>query len=329
MTGWFAALDRAALDRAALDRCPGYAAIGVDVGGTKTAFGLLDGRSLTLVDRRAIATSRDLGGEVVLRDIAAQAGELADQARHDNRELTGIGVAVPEIVTRDGRISSGAVIPRWDELPVAATLATIAPVHVEADVRAAAFAEATLGAGRSFGYFVFVTVGTGISYCAVVGGRPFAGHRGGALNLGTSALADGVPTLEDTASGAALARRYTELAGRASGASRAEDVLAAARRGDQAAAEVVAHGAKALGIGIALLINLLDPEAVVLGGGLGSADTPYTDEARRWAMRYVHRFAAETPVLRGALGADAGVIGAGLAGLLAQQRSETTTLRRK
>jgi glucokinase len=301
----------AALEPAALNRLPGHAAIGVDVGGTKTAFGLLDAATLTLLGRRVIPTGLDRGGEALLADIAGLTGELAAETDH---LITGVGVVVPEIVSRSGRITSSAVIPGWDKLPVADTLAVTAPVIVESDVRAAAFAEATLGAGRDFGYFVFLTVGTGISYCAVDGGRPFAGSRGGALNVGTSTLADGVPTLQQTASGSALVRRYTERGGTATGA---QDVLAAADGGDRAAAAVIAEGAKALGIGIALLINLLDPEAVVLGGGLGSADTRYTDEARNWAMHYVHRFAAQTPVVRGELGPDAGVIGAGLAGLLA------------
>jgi predicted NBD/HSP70 family sugar kinase len=318
MTDLFAALDPAALGPAGSVRRPGHAAIGVDVGGTKTAFGLLDAESLTLLERRVIPTQR----EALLEDVAAQVAELGNT----DYFITGVGVVVPEIVTRSGRISSSAVIPRWNELPVAETLSATAPVIIESDVRAAAFAEATLGAGRGFGYFVFLTVGTGISYCAVAGGRPFAGSRGGALNVGTSTLADGAPTLEELASGSALVRRYAERCGPGARiAAGAQDVLAAARGGDQAAAEVVAEGAKALGIGIALLINLLDPEAVVVGGGLGSADTPYIGQARDWAMRYVHRFAAGTPVVRGELGSDAGVIGAGLAGLL----TETTNFRRK
>ena len=76
----------------------------------------------------------------------------------------------------------------------------------------------------------------------------------------------------------------------------------------------------ALGIGIALLVNLLDPEAVITGGGLGSADTEYWAAAERWARYYAHTHAADTVLTRGQLGPDAGVIGAGLVGLLAQHR---------
>jgi glucokinase len=196
-------------------------------------------------------------------------------------------------------------------------------------VRAAAFAEASLGAGRDYGFHLFLTIGTGISYCAVGAGRPFAGAHGGALNVGTSVLtlpadppcpdgpADREVVLERIASGSALVERY---AARGGTAQRAEDVLAAARAGDQAAREVLNTGAEALGIGIALLVNLLDPEAVITGGGLGSADTEYWTAAERWTRHYAHSHAAGIVLKRGQLGPDAGVIGAGMAGLLAPHR---------
>ena len=303
-----------------LDRSDGAAAIGVDVGGTKTALGLIDAVSLTLLATDVIPTGRERGGEAVLRDVSEHAAALAQTATRLGRRTVGVGVAVPEIVSLAGQIISAAVIPRWNELPVATALGAIAPAVVEADVRAAAFAEASLGAGRDYGFHLFLTIGTGISYCAVGAGRPFAGAHGGALNVGTSVLtlpADREVVLERIASGSALVERY---AARGGTAQRAEDVLAAARAGDQAAREVLDTGAEALGIGIALLVNLLDPEAVITGGGLGSADTEYWTAAERWTRHYAHSHAAGIVLKRGQLGPDAGVIGAGLAGLLAPHR---------
>jgi glucokinase len=321
-----------------LDRDHGAAAIGVDVGGTKTALGLIDAGSLTLLATEVIATGRERGGEAVLADVARHAATLAGAAARQDRRVVGVGVAVPEIVNLAGQITSSAVIPRWNELPVAATLGTIAPTVIEADVRAAAFAEAALGAGRGYPWHVFLTVGTGISYCAVGDGRPLAGAHGGALNVGTSVLdlAGGHPApdhaadgqaggeydrdghvLERVASGSALVQRFNQRGGSARGA---QDVLAAARLGDQAARDVVDTGARALGIGIALLVNLLDPQAVIVGGGLGSADTEYWVAAQRWGRHYAHSFAAGTVLARSELGPDAGVIGAGLVGLLARRR---------
>jgi glucokinase len=299
------------------DERQGEAGIGVDVGGTKTALGLIDAASLTLLAKRVIPTGRVRGGEAVLSDIEEHVAALAGHGAGLGYRTVGIGVVVPENVNLAGQITSSAVIPRWNELPVASALDAIAPTAIEADVRAAAFAEASLGAGRDYGYHVFLTVGTGISYCAVSGGRPFAGAHGGALHLGTSVLAlspDGEEiVLERLASGSALVRRYVARGGTAS---RAEEVLAAASTGSAVALEVLATGAQTLGAGIALLINMLDPEAVVIGGGLGSADTEYGAAAQRWASHYVHAHAASTPIVRGQLGADAGVIGAGLIGLL-------------
>jgi glucokinase len=297
----------------------GDAAIGVDVGGTKTALGLIDAGSLTLLDRQVIPTGRDRGGEAVLRDIRERAGALAERAARLGRRVAGLGLAVPENVDLAGQITSSAVIPGWNELPVPAALGVIAPVAVEADVRAAAFAEARLGAGRDYGYHLFLTVGTGISYCAVTGGRPFPGAHGGAMHVGTSVLPGTQQSLEDIASGGALVRRY---AARGGTAQRTEDVLAAARAGDQAAGEVLSTGARALGAGIALLLNMLDPEAVITGGGLGSADTEYGTQARRWARHYAHAHAGHTPLIRGQLGPDAGVIGAALAGLAARGNNQ-------
>jgi glucokinase len=118
--------------------------------------------------------------------------------------------------------------------------------------------------------------------------------------------------LEDLASGRALTERYAARGGVATGV---PDLLAAAEAGDQAAGAVLREGARALGLGLALLVNVLDPEAVVVGGGLGSADTPYWTAAEGYARRYLHGFAEGIELARGQLGPDAGVIGAGLIGL--------------
>ena len=177
------------LSLTAIDRRAGDAAIGIDVGGTKVALGLLDAAELSLLESVVIPTGRDRGGKAVLADIRASAAELAERAAARGRRVSGIGLVVPEIVSLAGDIVSGVVIPQWNELPVAGVLSEIAPVRVEADVRAAAFAETVLGAGQGYDYLVFVTVGTGISYTAVYQGRPIAGSRGGALNIGTTVLA--------------------------------------------------------------------------------------------------------------------------------------------
>lgn len=309
------------LSASSLDRRAGVAAIGVDVGGSKLAFGLLDASSLMLLVASELPTQRERGGQAVLSDVEAEAAALTRRAAELGRRVVGVGIGVPEIVDLTGRITTSGVIPDWDRLPVSAALGNVAPVRVEADVRAAAFAEAVLGAGRDFRHYLFLTVGTGISYSAVWDGRPIAGARGGALNIGTSILGDRILAsddqplvLEQVASGSALVERYVARGGKAEGA---EDVLAALQRGDERAHAVVHDGARALGIGVALLVNLLDPEAIVVGGGLGSADTVYWPLAEEWGRRYMYSDVGRSiPIRRAQLGPDAGVIGAGLVGLV-------------
>jgi glucokinase len=274
------------------------AAIGVDVGGTKIAAGLVgsDGR---LIARACVPTRAARPGREVLRDAVALAEEIAADAGG----VTAVGIAVPEIVDADGRIASGAVID-WNGAPVADSFTHLGPAVVVADVRAAALAEARHGAGRGFGVFAYVTVGTGISHTLVQDGRPYAGARGAALLLGSGRL--GGVVLEDVASGPAIA-----AAAKAAGA---EEVLAAADAGDPAAARIVAAAARALGAGIATLVNLLDPEAVVVGGGLGTAGGRWWDELVDATRREIWLPAARgLPLVRAGLGPDAGVVGAALA----------------
>jgi glucokinase len=207
-------------------------------------------------------------------------------------------------------------------VPVQERFRRLGPAVVEADVRAHALAEARYGAGRPFRLFAFITVGTGISCCLVQEGKPYAGARGNALILASSPLtttctACGVtlrPILEEFASGPALAARW--------GAARAEDVLAAAAEGDREATQVVESAGAALGVGVGWLINVLDPEAVIVGGGLGLAGGLYWDSFV--AAAHEHIWADDSrdlPILMAALGPDAGLIGAAAA--VVQHGSET------
>src|SRR6185295_1771091 len=90
------------------------------------------------------------------------------------RPVIRIGVGVPQLVDNDGRICSAYNFD-WTDLPVRERLSTLAPTTIESDVRAAARAEARFGAGKGRGIFAYVTIGTGVSYCLVIDGRPHAG----------------------------------------------------------------------------------------------------------------------------------------------------------
>jgi glucokinase len=190
---------------------------------------------------------------------------------------------------------------------------------VEADVRAAALAEALFGAGRASRCFLYVTVGTGISSSLVVDGKPFTGAHGAAGTMASGPLSFTCPgcgrqdrrSLEEIASGPALVARYNALGG---AAERGEDLLAAEKRGEAAASEVLRSGGQAMGMGIGWLVNVLDPERVVVGGGLGLGGGTYWDAFVASARLHIWSDDQRgVPILPAATGPDAGVIGAAAA----------------
>jgi glucokinase len=268
---------------AAADRDARAAAIGIDVGGTKIAAAVVDTSTGMLLDRRRIPTLPQRGGPAVLADCAALAAELAGGRLP-------VGIALCELVDLEGRPASGDTVD-WRGLDVAGEIGAPA-VFVESDVRAAALAEARLGAAVGVTPFLHVVVGTGASACLVIEGRPYVGARGEALVLGA-------PPVEGVASGPALAR-----AGRLE---RAEDVLA-----DPSHVAVVDDAAAELGSVLAVLANALDPALVVLGGGLGTAPAFRARVERALQERVAYPRMPPLEVVGSSLGTDGGVVGAAL-----------------
>jgi glucokinase len=308
--------------------------IGIDVGGTKIAAAAVDPIDGSLAHRREIPTRAERDASQVLEDIARLAELVAADVQSNGGDVESIGIGVPEIVDAQGHIRSAYLLD-WTAFPLAERLVgampaspggpaghgivEISPVVFTSDVRAAALAEATFGVGGPYRLFVYVSVGTGISSTLVQDGVPLAGARGGAVVLSTAPVS--VPcrdcgewsefVLEDYASGAALARRYASSTG--TDVATAEAVIAAANAGEPAATEVIDSAARALGSAIGWLVNIIDPEAVVIGGGLGLAPGRFHDRLVAATREHVWNPAArDLPILPAALGADAGLIGAAL-----------------
>lgn len=295
--------------------------IGIDVGGTKCAAGIVrlpDGHVLA---RQLQPTNADQGGAAVLADVIELVKSLQKDAAQLRVAPMAIGVGVAELIGIDGKVLSDATI-KWLGISVDAELqaATGLPVTLEADVRAAARCEACLGAGRPFQSFLYVTVGTGISGSLVIDRVPYAGARGltgtfassrGLIPTDDGRLAAG-PPLEQFAAGPAIAARFTQLNSNFCGSAR--DVLSLAIKGDSLAREVVTNAGTALGAAIGQLVNMLDPEAVIIGGGLGLAPGPYRVAVEAGMRDHIwsdlHR---DVPLLSAEVGVDAGFIGAALA----------------
>jgi glucokinase len=303
------------------------AAIGLDVGGTKIAAGVVLWPSGEILQRTIIPTKPARGGEAVLKDTYDLAKQLHDWARGKQIEVAGIGAGVAELVDCDGNVTSSCTID-WRDRPVQKRLSAIVPARVESDVRAAAVGEAIFGAGSGHPLFIYVTVGTGISYCLMQNGQPLKGAKGNAITMASSPLSTVCthcgaklrPVLEGFASGPAIAKRFAQ-SHNAEPTETCEEVFRAASNGDKDAIEILTSAGEALGVSTAFLVNVLDPEMIVVGGGLGTTRGLYWDAFERSCREHI--FAGnsrELPIVTATLGVDAGLVGAAAVVFAQQQR---------
>ncbi|MFE6504685.1 ROK family protein [Kitasatospora sp. NPDC057738] len=288
-------------------------AIALDVGGTyiKGAAVAPDGR---LCHTERWFTRAERGPEAVLETVLDCAAELAGRFRP-----AAAGIAVPGIVDEAAGTAVLAANLGWRDLPVRHWLSEHLgiPVAFGHDVRAGGVAEARAGAGRGSRNFLFVPVGTGIAAALMVDGRPLTGSHTRAGELGHLVVRPGGEPcacgrrgcVETLASAAAVARRYTAATGEAGVT--AEQVGQRAATGDRAAAAVWREAVDALADGLASAITLLDPERIVIGGGLARAGEPYFAPLRA-AVAARLSFQTMPELVPAELGHEAGCFGAGL-----------------
>jgi predicted NBD/HSP70 family sugar kinase len=281
--------------------------IGVDIGGTKIAAGLVSFPEATVSFEKRIASEVNIQFSLV-----ALASEIANQA---TVTISGIGIGICELVDPSGNVMSNNAV-ECSTAEIIAQLSPIAPVRFEADVRAAALAEALYGAGQPFRIFLFVTIGTGISACLMVDGKPFLGARGATGTIASSPLPSLTAeefTLEQAASGPGLVKRYVAVGGSANSA---ELVLKAASARDSLAIQVVDQGARALAATLGMLIGTLDPEALIIGGGLGLSEGRYRDTLLRELPKHIWWHGHQNiPIIIASLGPSGPIIGAAAAAL--------------
>lgn len=305
--------------------------IGLDVGGTKVLGVVVDPASpATVVVARRVPTP--VGGEGIV-DVLA---EVIAALETDVGAVAAVGVGVPGLVDRDGVLRVGAHLRAVKDLPLRDLLADRCGrlVVVDNDANCAAVAELTAGAATGATEAVIVTFGTGIGGGVITGGRLLHGANGFAGEPGHMIVDPNGPPCpcgrrgcwEQLASGSGLARlgRDAALGGRLAGAVelaggdpelvRGEHVTALARQGDAEALAVLHELADWMTLGLANLTNLLDPEVLVIGGGLVEAADLLLPRVRERFPHVVMSGEARTAVRiePAVLGEEAGAIGAAL-----------------
>jgi glucokinase len=307
---------------------PELLAAGVDLGGTKISAAVVDDRGTIL--RKIKQPVHKLTFQESVDQIAAMVRTATDECAVNPSDLAGIGVSVPGIYST---ASGTAWAPRlwgWDQVPLREALekALPAPVSIDGNRAACVLGEQWLGAARGISDVVYVAVGAGIGAGIITGGRLLhgVGDTAGAVgwfavNPQRKEIYKKTGCLEGEASCPAVARRASArialgerslipgLAG--SNPVTAEMVIEAARRGDGVATRVLEDTASYLAMGIANLISVLNPEAVILGGSLMEAGDLMLDLLRREVREWAQPLAAShVRIELSHLGEDAALLGA-------------------
>jgi len=291
-------------------------AIGIDVGGTKIAAGVIDrnGRILRRVERPTPTESRDEFLELL--------DEIVDDLRAEAAEAIGFGLP-STIDQRTGRVVGSVHVPLadFDFRDHAAARFSI-PVALDNDGNAAAIAEWKIGAGRGASDMIMLTLGTGVGGGLILDGKPYRGWVGAGAEIGHMVLAyGGEPCtgnctghghFEQVSSGRAADRKAVELLGPdATG----RELVGAARDGNGEALEAVREIGRRLGAALGSLVNVFNPEVIVIGGGFSQARDLFLEPAletmKLEALPPGRDLVRVVPAL---LGPDAGLVGAGFVG---------------
>lgn len=294
-------------------------AIGIDLGATKTTFGIVSDSGQVL-HTETIETKPDAGGTQVAQQTAEQALKVAEVARARSFEVVGIGIGSAGIIGREGEIVTAAnAMADWSGTPLTSIVREVTdlPTATVNDVRAHALGEAWLGASAHSATSLMVAFGTGVGGCFLEDGAPQAGAHNLAGHVGhfSSPHAVGVPCtcggtghVEMAASGTAIFRKYVELGG-----SDADDTKGVARlavRGDEKALEAISFGGRAAGTALGDLANILDPHLIVVSGGVVNLGNEWWTALLDGYEEAALGDAKRTPITASLLGANAAVIGA-------------------
>jgi fructokinase len=287
--------------------------VGIDLGGTKVEGVVLDARRRPIL-RHRIATESERGYAHILERV----GLLADELLAVASPCSVVGIGTPGAVSRrSGRMKNcNTVCLNGEDLPADLARRLGRRVIVENDANCFALAEAAVGAGRGARCVFGVIMGTGVGGGIVVDGALLHGLQNIAGEWGHHCIDPDGPLcycghrgcVERYLSGPAVEQAYESVAGERISA---DQVGTRARQGEEQARRVFDRFIDAFGRALANVVTILDPDAIVLGGGLSNIDELYT-EGRRAVAQYVFNDELRTPILRPVLGDSGGVIGAAL-----------------
>jgi len=289
--------------------------IGVDAGGTKIRAGAVTKRGKILTSTK-ILTETARGRSIVLKNIVNSVRQVW------SKDVRAIGVGIAGIVDhKKGIYRQGPNFPTaFKNVPLATLLRKTfkVPVTVDNDVHCFTLAEAKFGSAKRFSSVVGLTLGTGIGGGIVIDGRLYRGRNNAAGEIGHMTIGFGSDAVcgcgrkghfEAFGSGSAMARLYKQRTGTTA------DPLAiekAALEGSAKAKETARLMSEAIADGLANIVHVLNPDIIVVGGGLAAADLIWKPAIAKVGSRIVYPALRDTPIVRASLGADTNILGAAL-----------------
>lgn len=298
-------------------------AIGIDMGGTNIRLAIIAEDGDVISSKRYKTSAREGKDAVIARLSSATSDLIAEGRSHGT--VVGIGIGVPGLI-ENGVVRYSPNLPGWNDVPLQSLLedALALPVVLENDANAVTYGEMSVGAGKGFDSLICITLGTGVGGGLILDGKIWRGAFGMAGEVGHMVVEpEGVQCscgnrgcLEAYASATGIVRMAREAVNRGDAFWEIDNLTTetlegAAREGDKAAIRLFLDAGRYLGIGITSLLHILNPEAVIIGGGVAKAwdlfSPSMTGEIKKRCFREI---VARTKVIPASLGDNAGILGA-------------------
>ena len=291
---------------------------GIDLGGTKIEGAIIDPvHPENTIHRLRLPTESSQGYDHILGQFSSLISQLEEAS--GLKRPARIGVGTPGVTTPSTRLLRNSNTLCLNEKPIAADLSRILGTQVTLanDANCCALAEATLGVAKGYHTVFGIILGTGVGGGIVVDGRALTGAHGICGEWGhnpipgeiTSCYCGRAGCVETVISGPALERFYRDLA---KSDIRLPAIAKLAEKGDSKAKATLERLREKFAVALAAVINILDPDAIVIGGGVGNLDLLYEEETRTAVQRNLFNDFFLTPILRPSLGDSAGVFGAAI-----------------
>lgn len=318
--------------------------LGIDLGGTNIAIGLVDEQG-HIIHRGSIPTGRERSADVILKDMAMLALEVAKEAGVDLERINSVGVGSPGAPD----VQNGIILYNnnlgFRNVPVRAELQKYLPlpIYVDNDANCAALAEGLIGAAGGVRYSVTVTLGTGIGGGVIIDHNIYSGFNNAGSELGHMVVKAGgklctcgrkgcweayasarglIEAAQEAAAEAPGSLLYTMVNGDLSKMT-AKTPFDAAKEGDAAAAAVIDQFLDFLAVGMGNIINIFQPEVIVVGGGVSKEGdallVPLEEKVAR--EHYGQEGIPAAKIRLALLGNDAGIVGAALLGFPPEKRA--------